>query len=236
MHEYIDFLTGKKRLKSDPYGTDWLDKAARDGQKEIEDNFDKYFLEVVDDIVNKDTYIMTIQKRPFLEGKSETALKYYDISCKMMDHRIETRMNDDWHNEENIFLDQLDEIWRNATTEELQEIEDMPSQWWFQHLDKNGQVTQQSELDVYPYAQYFVKQKPHLLGDDVSIMKGKPFFGGEWLPRRPVMFFMILEKTQGFDNLFMKTMSNTHYDDLQNGYDFVEYSGICPIFRSKNNP
>ena len=177
--------------------------------------------------------------RPFLEGKSKTTLEYYKVSCERMEHRIKTRMKD--IRGEDVFLDELDKIWYSATDEELQEIEELPRQWWFQHLDSNGQITQQSELDIYPYAQCFVKQRPHLLGDDVSHMKGKPFFGGEWLPNRPFMYFLISEEVRNEElnemcnTLRMVTMTNNSYQELQNKYDFIGYAHTAPIFKLRGS-
>lgn len=172
----------------------------------------------------------------FLEGLSEAALKYHEVSNKMIQHRIDNRMAN-WDNE-NPFLDELDDIWNNATEEEVSEMEKLPRMWWFQALTEDGNVTEKSELDVYPYAQYFVKQKPYLLGDDVSHMKGKPHFGDKtWKPNMAVFYLMVEdEDANGELVLEMKTMSNEikHYEELQENYEFLRYCDKCPVFKKKN--
>ena len=172
---------------------------------------------------------------PFLQGVSDNVIKYHNASCRMMEHRIKTRMKDLMG--EDAFHDELDIIWKSLTAEEIEQVNKLPRMWWFQYIDENGQLTNKSELDVYPYAQYFVDQRPRLLGDDVSHLRGKPFFGDRtWKPNMAVMYLMLEESDEnGKVVLRMVSMSNekSHYEELQRDYDFVRYAGSSPIFKKK---
>jgi len=179
------------------------------------------------------------QSRPFLHNVTNNVKNYYDVSCKMMEHRIKTRLKD--LRGEDALHDELDVIWNSLTDEEIEQVEKLPRMWWFQYSDDIG-ARQQSELDVYPYAQYFVDQKPHLLGDDVSHMKGKPFFGDKtWKPHMAVMPLMVETYEKWPSGLIVKSevqlvsMSNenSHYEELQRDYDFVGYARNIPIFKKK---
>lgn len=165
-----------------------------------------------------------------LNGKSKLALEYHNISYAMMKNRIISKMDlygDDRSEEK--FTDALDEIWNLANEEELKEIESLPRLWWFQY-SKDGYVQNISELTVYPYAQYFVAQEPLLLGDDVSLMKGKPYFGDKlYYPHDPVFYLGIIKEDE---NTELVTMTNRHYDELQDNYQFIRYiNEKMPIFQ-----
>lgn len=165
----------------------------------------------------------------FLEGLTDRAKEYYYYSCKMMEHRIKTRLKEDWNEDGLVSI--LDDLWFGSNVVELEEIEKLPRMWWFQDTN-NGLV---SELDVYPYAQYFVKQRPHLLGDDVSHLKGTPYFSDKWTPHTAYLVFVIQNEKDGMIEMNLKTMSNEHYVQLQNEYEFLEYSSTYPVFKKKTN-
>lgn len=162
---------------------------------------------------------------------TQAAFNYYEASCKMMDLRIENKMKNT--TEEDIITDKLDEIWNNANGLELKEIEDLPRRWWFQHI-KNGLPMSESELDIYPYARHFIAQNPYLTGDDISHLKGKPyFFNHQWKSNQPVFYFCIQQTYTEGEGLEIVGMSNEHYDELQNNFDYLRHTGTLPTFKKK---
>ncbi len=166
----------------------------------------------------------TSETPPFLEGKSEKAIQYWNISCQMMQQRIDSRMGT-LAPLDNTFEGQLMDIWETLTVEEEEELNNLPSMWWFQYNQE-----MKSELDVYPYANHFVKQKP-LMIPDVSTIKSKEskLVKEPWKNGDVFLYLFIAEE----DNLNMISMKNTHFQFLQDNYDFVQMSGVMPTFKKK---
>jgi hypothetical protein len=181
--------------------------------------------------LRKDTF-----NKPFLRNCSSNVVQYYVATCEMMRDRIHAvfHMNKKRaEDNETKHLEKLDEIWNSLTKKEIEQVNNLPRMWWFQHSDETG-MTEKSEFDVYEYAKYFVLQEPHLLGKDTSTMIGTPFFGDKkWKPNTAVMYLMIEEESNGELKLHMVTMSNEHYEELQRDYDFVRYVNNCPVFKKK---
>ena len=167
-----------------------------------------------------------------LEGKSDIAKEYFEISKKMMLVRIKSRMKDE--KGEGAYTNALDTICAKATEAELAEIDSLPSYWWFQYIE-NGQPTEKSELDVYEDAKYFTRQEPMLV--DPPKMKGKPFFGGDW-KEGDAMFVLCIDGPDlakpGHILRQLVTMANRQLPELSKDYTFTQYAGNFPVFTKKN--
>lgn len=150
----------------------------------------------------------------------DKVLEYYLETVKLTKLRIETRLL--CYDSEEVILNKLDTIWNNSAEQEIEAIEKLPQMWWFFYDNKV------SELDIFPYAQYFVKQEPHMIHP--SCVEGYPlklFFGGVVKAYQAELLFYI----QGNDELSL--MNEKQYELLQKDYDFVTYQGRYPIFRKK---
>lgn len=175
-----------------------------------------------------------------MSDQTDLVKEYCRITDEMMRERIRNKMVD-WSDKERNYLEQLDEIWYKCSDEELDQIEENSSLWWF------GDQYGKWEPDIYPYAAYFIAQEPRMIkykrnvvGDQISFtpdMKGKPFFGDQkWRVGDPMLAFIIEEENDTGEtqiDLHMKLMSNRHYTELQDGYDFVRYINKIPVFKKK---
>jgi hypothetical protein len=104
------------------------------------------------------TKLVEVKGKTSMHNKPELVLEYHTISKQVMQHRIRTRMKE--YDPEELH-NRLEEIWKTADEAEMYAIEELPRLWWFQY-----NMEQKSELDVYPYAEYFVAQEPVLLPCD----------------------------------------------------------------------
>jgi hypothetical protein len=147
---------------------------------------------------------------------------YLQKTNELIDQRIATRMQFN----EDVLLSELDDLWGSLNETELEALKTHRNRWWF-----HEEGTDKSELDAHPSAQYFVNQRPKVLGNPSELKSTTTFFKTAWKTGDAVLFLGIEKMFNEMVEIQLVSMSNREYSKLEEKYKFERYlANDIPLF------